>query len=312
MEGQMKILIMGAGALGGYFGARLQAAGHDVVYVARGAHLKAMQNKGLSIESGCGDFHLPRVQATDDPSSHRDVDAVIFMVKNYDVETAADLMAPAINDKTIVVTGQNGVSAPDRLAARLGPEQIFPGAVYMPADVKAPGVIRHPSDFHRIVVGSLSGTWSDTAHAFVDAVRASGPVCETAEDIRAMLWEKFVFLSSLAAMTCITRADAGPVRGTPETAQLLHQAISEAAAVGHAECPTLVPDVAEKVWTFFHEGIGPDVHSSMLDDLNRGKRLELNYLNGDIAARGAKHGIETPVHSFVTAALQMYVDGAPA
>ncbi len=308
----MKIIVMGAGALGAYFGARLQAAGHDVTFVARGAHLEAMQTDGLRIESPLGDLTLEEVRATDDPAEAGEADVVLFMVKNYDVEAAARQLLPALGPRTIIVTAQNGVSAPKRLAAIVGSARVHPGAVYMPADIRAPGVIRHSSAFHRMAFGPLEGEAGETARAFADAVAASGPGCEISSNIRVTLWEKFILLSSLSAITALTRLDIGPIRDTPGTRDLLIRAVRESHAVGRADCPGLPDDAADRTLGFLLETIAPNVHASMLDDLNRGRRIELDYLSGDICRLGRTHGVPTPVHDFVTAALEPFVNGAPS
>jgi 2-dehydropantoate 2-reductase len=306
----MKILVMGAGALGCYFGARLQAAGHDVTFVARGPHLDAMRAQGLRIESPLGDVVLDEVRATDDPCEAGSPDVVLFMVKNYDVGAAARSLAPALAPDTLVVTCQNGVSAPARLAEVIGPDRVHPGAVYMPADVKAPGVVRHSGQFHKLVFGPLQGRPGARAQAFAEAVRASGPDCVIVEDIRAALWEKFVLLASLSALTTVTRLDIGPVRDCAETRDLLARAVAEAVAVGQADCPALPDDAGDKALAMML-GMGPNVHASMLDDLVRGRRIEVEHLSGEIVRLGRVHGIPTPVHDVLSAVLMPFAEGPP-
>jgi len=307
----MKILVMGAGALGAYFGARLQAAGQDVTFVARGAHLDAMRTRGLRIESALGNLTLDAVRATDDPSEAGHADVVMFMVKNYDLETAAAQLLPVLGRDTIVVTCQNGDSAGRRLAEVIGAGPVYPGAVYMPADVKEPGVIRHSGQFHRLAFGPLEGAATDAARAFAAAVSVAGPACEISNDIQATLWEKFVLLSSFSAITTLTRLDIGPIRDTPASRDLLVQATREAQAVGAAECPTLSEGAADKALALMLENMAPHIHASMLDDLSRGRRIEVEYLSGEIARLGRKHGIATPVHDVVAAALSPYENGPP-
>lgn len=307
----MKILVMGAGALGAYFGGRLQAAGHDVTLIARGAHLAALRERGLRIESPAGDLALPEVQASDDPAAGGTPDVVMFMVKNYDVEEAGRRLAPVLGPDTIVVTCQNGVSAPRRLAAIVGEPRVHPGAVYMPADVREPGVVRHSGAFHRLVFGPFSGPPGATARAFAEAVRAAGPDCDLAADIRAALWEKFVLLSSFSALTTVTRLDIGPVRDCPETRALLVRAVEEALAVGRADCPSLDPEAGARALGMMLDRMAPHVHASMLDDLNRGRRIEVDDLSGEIVRLGRRHGIPTPVHDFAFAVLKPFAAGAP-
>ncbi len=307
----MNILVMGAGALGGYFGARLAADGHDVTFVARGAHLAAMRAHGLRVESRCGDLHLETVQATDDPSGAPTPDVVLFMVKNYDVEPAARQVLPVLGPETLVITCQNGISAPERLAAVIGGDRVSPGVVYMPADIKEPGVIRHPVDFHRLVVGPQSGQAGVLLARFAEAVNAAGPVCEISADIHVTLWEKFIMLSSFSALTALTRLDIGPIREVPMTCQLLLDAVDEAEAVARADCPSLPEGVGGRVKEFMLNRLDPNVHASMQDDLLRGRRIEVNFLSGDIVRLGQRYGVPTPVHGFVTAALQPFANGRP-
>ena len=307
----MQILVMGAGALGGYFGARLAADGHGVTFVARGAHLAAMRAQGLRIESRCGDLHIPTVHATDDPTEAPTPDIVLFMVKNYDLEAAARQMMPVLGPGTLVITCQNGISAPERLAAVIGPDRVVPGVVYMPADIREPGVIRHPVDFHRLVVGARSGPGASQLSDFAKAVMAAGPVCEISSDIRATLWEKFIMLSALSALTALTRLDIGPIREVPMTRQLLLDAVDEAEAVARADRPSLPEGVGGRVKDFMLNRLEPNLHASMQDDLLRGRRIEVNFLSGDIVRLGRRHGVATPVHGFVTAALQPFADGRP-
>lgn len=307
----MKVLIMGAGALGSYFGGRLQAGGHDVTFVARGAHLDAMRRSGLRIESGAGDLTLAKVNAVADPSEADEPDVVFFLVKNYDVEDAARALLPRLGDGTTVVTGQNGVTAPDRLGAIIGEDRVLPGVVLMPADIREPGVVRHPTDFHELIVGDPSGGEPPRVQAVVEAINGAGMTGTIADDIQEKLWEKFVMMSAMSALSALTRLDIGPIRENPATRALLVSAIDEAGAVGRAMVPTFSNEAIGAARSFLLERMQPNVHASMLDDLNRGKRIELDYMSGDVVRLGAQAGIETPTHAFVAAALAPYLNGAP-
>ncbi len=217
----MKVMVLGAGALGGYFGARLQEAGHDVAFVARGEHLAAMQTDGLRVESPLGDIRLPRVRAVADPREAGQADLVLFMVKTYDAEAAAASLAPLMTPETLVITAQNGVSAQPILAAAVGRAAVLPGAVYMPADIKAPGVIRHSAAFHRIVFGPWEPEAMLRAQEVRTAFEAAGLDAQVSDDIWALLWQKFVMMAANSAITTLTRLDIGPIRETPETLDLL-------------------------------------------------------------------------------------------
>ena len=306
----MRFLVMGAGALGGYFGGRLQGAGHDVTFVARGAQLEAMRQSGLRIESGAGDLTLDEVRAVADPAEAGPADVVLFMVKNYDLREAAEALAPVMGDETVVLTVQNGVTAPERLSRILGSDHVVPGVVRLPADVSAPGVIRHPVAFHKFLIGERSGEVTPRIRAIAEAIEGSGPECEITGDIEGALWRKMIMLSSMSAMTALTRLDIGPIRECPQSRDLLVACVNEAAAVGRVVCPSLTASDVTEAQTFLLETIDGHVHASMLDDLTRGKRLELNFLSGEIVRLGGRHGVPTPTHAFVTAALQPFVEGA--
>ncbi|MDV7144995.1 2-dehydropantoate 2-reductase [Tropicimonas sp. TH_r6] len=306
----MRFMIMGAGALGSYFGARLQAAGHDVAFIARGAHLEAMQRGGLRVRSPLGDLDLPQVRAFDRPEAAGDVDAVLFMVKTYDVETAGRSLLPCLTPETIVVTAQNGVTAHQRLAKILAPGQVAPGMVYMPADVVEPGVIRHSSDFNRLVTGPLMDGRRAPLEAMAAALESAGLEMPLVADAGPSLWEKFALLASVANVTCLTRLNLGPIRDTHETNVLLRAALDETMAVGRAVCPGLELAAGERAWDLI-QSMRREVHASMLDDLRRGKRLELDDICGEIVRLGAAHGVPTPVHGFANAVLRPYLNGTP-
>lgn len=306
----MRVTVFGAGALGGYFGARLQQAGHDVTYIARGAHLAAMQSNGLSVESPLGNIRLDTVRAVATPDEAGPADLVLFMVKNYDVETAATALASTIQPDTVVVTAQNGVSAQVRLGEIIGFQHVMPGAIYMPADIKAPGVIRHSSRFHRIAFGELNGDRSDRARAIQKALAETGIDATLSDDIWRVLWEKFVLMAPNSAITALTRLDIGPIRDTPATLALLRRLIEEAAAVAGAENASVQADVVETTLDFLVNKAPATMHASMLDDLQRGRRLELDWLSGEIVRKGQKHGIDTPSHAFALAVLAPFANGA--
>lgn len=306
----MRFMIMGAGALGSYFGARLQAAGHDVAFVARGAHLEAMQERGLEIRSPLGDLRLPKVNALAEPAAVGPVDAILLMVKTYDVETAGRLLLPCLTDRSVVVTAQNGVTAHKRLAAVLGKRHVAPGMVYMPADVVEPGVIRHSSDFSRLVTGPLMDGQTAPLDDIQEALEGAGIEMPRVADAEPSLWEKFALLSCVAALTCMTRLNLGPLRDNPETFRLLRAALDETMAVGQAVCPGLKPAAGERAWDLICS-MKREVHASMLDDLNRGKRLELDDVCGEITRLGAVHGVPTPVHRFAYDLLRPFLNGAP-
>ncbi|MDI3336875.1 2-dehydropantoate 2-reductase [Defluviimonas aestuarii] len=307
----MKIAVMGAGALGGYFGGRLAAAGHEVTLIARGAHLAAIQRNGLRILSPKGDLHLQGIGATDDPATVGPVDVILFMVKNYDLEHASQAIRPMLGRDTLVVTCQNGVSAPDRLAAAIGAARVVPGVVRMPADIREPGVVRHSAEAEMFTFGELDGRTSDRVTGLRDALVAAGVNAVIPDSIQHDLWAKFIVQASLASITTLTRLDIGPLREHPATKQLFLDSIQEAEQVGRAVVPDLPAGLVENSWAFLNK-FPPTMHASMLDDLRRGKPLEIDYLGGDVVRLGAELGVATPIHAVFYSALLPFRDGAPA
>ncbi len=307
----MKIAVMGAGAIGGYIGGRLAAAGHDVSLIARGKHLEAIRQDGLRIESPRGDLHLRGIRATSAPAEIGPVDVILFTVKNADVETAAEAIRPMLSADTTVVTCQNGVSAADRLAAVIGARHVVPGVARFPGDIRAPGVIRHASDFDILIFGEADARPSARCQAFHEAMAGAGMSPEISDNIGHELWGKFVMQASLASMTALTRLNLGPLRQTAATADLFRRSAEETAAVARAELPDLPEDLARRQWDFVNRIIPADVHASMLDDLLRGKPIENEWLSGDVVRYGRKHGVPTPIHEVFAALLAPFEAGAP-
>lgn len=308
----MRVTIYGAGALGCYFGARLQECGHDVTFVARGAHLEAMQSNGLLIENPAGDIRLETVQAVGSIGEAGGADVVLFAVKNYDVVEAAADLAEAIGPDTYVITVQNGVSAQSQLAEAIGQENVWPGVVRMPADIKAPGIVRASTaaGMGGLVFGTYDGTESHEAQETLEAFKESGVNAALSDDIWRSLWEKFIPLSAFAASTVMARLDIGAVRDNPASLELLKDLVDETTAVARAEHSSVPEEVAQKAMAFL-TSVPPNTHASMLDDLLRGRRIELEWLSGEVVRRGTKLGIATPAHAFAYAVLAPYVSGRP-
>jgi 2-dehydropantoate 2-reductase len=307
----MRITVMGAGALGGYFGARLAAAGHEVTLVARGAHLAALRQNGLRVISPLGDLHLPDIRAVADPGESDTADVILFMVKNYDVEDAAQAIAPIVGSDTMVVTCQNGVSAPERLGQIIGADRVVPGVARIPGHIAEPGVIRHTAPFDRLMFGEMGGGVSDRCRRFYDALKDAGTAPELSENIAAELWVKLVMQATLASMTTLLRLDIGPIRDAPETWRLFCRGVQETAEVARAAVAGIPDDVVKDVRAFV-EAMPDHVHASMLDDLRNGKPLEVDYLSGDVVTTGRKFGVPTPLHEVFWAALQPFkMGGAP-
>lgn len=292
----MKIAVMGAGAMGGYFGGRLAQAGHEVWLIARGAHLDALRRDGLRILSPKGDAHLPGIRATNDPADVGIADLILFTVKNRDVEAAAHAITPMLGPRTFAVTVQNGISAWERLGGIIGMERVVPGVARLPGDIASPGVIRHSADFDTLSFGEISGKRSDRVQGLHDALREAGTIPQIPPDILHDLWTKFCFQCTFASITTITRLDAGPLRRCPETLALFRKAVEEAHAVGKAAVPGLADDIVDIALMLFRDRVPDTTHASMLDDLNRGRPLEHAYLSADLVRLGRKLGVPTPIH----------------
>jgi len=294
---------MGAGALGGYFGARLARAGNDVWLVARGAHLEAIRRDGLRVISPRGDVHLPDIPAVEDPAEIGPVDIVLFMVKNRDVESAARAIQPILRPDTVVVTCQNGISAWERLGAVIGESHVLPGVARIPGEVSAPGVIRHAATLDMLIFGEPDGSRSARCEWLAELLAGAGTTPVLSERILHELWSKFCAQSSLASLTTLTGLDVGPLRENEASARLFRDAISEAWRVGRAAVPDLPDTILDENWAFI-TALPREMHASMLDDLRREKPLENEYLSGDVARLGRRVGVPTPIHDVLYAALK--------
>lgn len=305
----MKIGVMGSGGVGGFFGMRLAQAGLDVTFIARGAHLAAMREHGLKIENAdLGDTVLDDVKATDDPSTIGVVDVVLFAVKLWDTEDAARLIAPMVGAHTGVLSLQNGVLKDDTLRKVFPAEAVMGGVGYVATSIARPGVIGQTGGLQRAVIGEYSGAPSDRARTLVDAFQKSGVTSELSSDIRRALWEKYVFLVGLSAMTSLTRLPIGPVRDNPKTRDFLYQIMSEAVAVGRAHGVSLPADYADDRMAFV-DGLAETMTSSMHHDLEHGNRLEVDWLSGGIVRLGAEVGVPTPANSAACAILEPHSSG---
>jgi len=303
----MKIAIFGSGGVGGYFGGRLAAAGEDVTFLARGAHLTAMQKEGLHIASPLGDLHLPSVQATDRPQAIGPVDVVLFTVKLYDVDASAATLSPLIGPDTVVITLQNGVDAMDMVAKHVGADHVAGGAAYIVVVIDKPGHLRHTAA-QQLVFGERDSRRSDRLVAFEQAGIRAGFQAKASTDVQSLLWTKFVRLATWSGMTTATRSPMGVVRDTPETYDMMIAAIEEAIAVGTAKGVKFPPDLMEstinQIKTFPAAS-----KSSMLEDFERGRRLELPWLSGAVVRIGKEVGVPTPIHQFITTILTPFVNG---
>lgn len=307
----MKIAVMGSGGVGGYFGARLAEAGCEVGFVARGAHLDAMRREGLRVESALGAAHLANPRVTDDPSTLGKVDLVVFAVKLWDTEAAAERIRPLIGPETAVVSLQNGVQKDDVLRKVLGPEPVMGGVCYIAAVIERPGVIRHTGTMQRLVFGEYDGRRSPRSEAFLEACRRARIDVELSSDVRRAIWEKFVFLVAMSGATAATRMPIGRVRSHPMTRAFLLDLMRETIAVGRAYGVDIDPSFADERLSFF-DTLPAETTASMHHDLERGNRLELMWLAGGVVALGEAAGVPTPLNRAVRDVLVLHADGKPA
>src|SRR3954471_772767 len=305
----LKIAIMGSGGIGGYFGARLQNGGADVTFIARGEHLKAMQQNGLALE-GANPLHLPKVKATDDPSTIGPVDLVLFCVKLRDTESAGRTIKPILKEGSAVISLQNGVQKDEMLAPIVGRGALLGGAAYIGVAIARPGVIRKTGTMERLAFGEYDNKVSARAQAFLDACKAGGINAEIPPDITLELWQKFVFLTAMSSVTASMRATIGPIRANPLTRQFALDVMREVVAVGRAQGVGLAEDFAEKRIAGV-DAMAPEMQASMALHLQQGNPLELPWLAGAVVDLGAKKGVPTPCCRAVRDILILHVDGKP-
>jgi 2-dehydropantoate 2-reductase len=299
----MKIAILGAGGVGGYYGGLLARSGQQVTFLARGAHLAAIQSDGLRVESAHGDFVVRPAQATDDTAEVGPVELVLVTVKSYDLEAAAEAARPLVGPGTAVLPLLNGLDAAERLAAVLGDEHVLAGLTHISSSVAAPGVIRQISPVRRITFGERDGEISPRAERIRDALAASGAEVVLTPSVDVALWEKFLFIASISGVCCLARQPIGPVLDTAETRQLYVDALREVEAVGRARGIALAPDIVERTLQLT-AGFAAETRPSLLVDLEAGRRLELEAMNGTVVRYGRDAGVGTPVHGVIYAALK--------
>lgn len=307
----MRIAVFGAGAVGGYFGARLAAAGEDVHFVARGSHLDAIRKTGLRIESPNGDLTLHPAQATDDPASIGPVDYIMFAVKLFDTEAVARACKPLVGPHTTVMALQNGVESEEIISRVVGPGHVMDGTVYIAAVITEPGLIKQTGAFARMIFGELDGSLSERGRKFEAACKKAGIDVVFSPQVQTEIWMKFIVLVALSGVTTATRTAVGMLRADPDTRMLLRNAIAEAAAVGRAAGVALPEDAVDRQMATI-DGWPHEMVASMLHDLNAGKRMELDNLSGAITRIGRQYGVPTPVHDTLYAVLKPHKEGRPA
>jgi 2-dehydropantoate 2-reductase len=307
----MRIAVVGAGGVGGGFGAALAKAGVDVTFVARGAQLAAMKSKGLKVEGSRGETHLVPTRATDNPADIGNVDIVLFCVKLWDVESAGAHIKPLIGPDTAVIPLQNGIDAAERLIPILGARAVMGGVAQISASIVGPGVIVQVGTFMRMIFGELDGKRSKRGEDFLALCLKAGFDATLSEQITTELWMKFILLAANASMTAATRQPIGKLRDDPDLRPIFVAAWRETIDVGRARGVGLPPDALERISEITGH-LPSALKASMALDLEHGNRLELPWLGGKVAELGRQLGVPTPAHSMMYALLKPYIMGTPA
>jgi 2-dehydropantoate 2-reductase len=302
----MRIAMMGAGGVGGYFGGRMAASGCDVTFIARGRHLEAIRMNGLRIDSrDSGDAIIDPANVTDDPADVGVVDYVIVGVKLWDTEAAGRAILPMVGPDTTVLSLQNGVECDETLARVVGPGHLIGGVAFIASSIGEPGVIKHIGTMQRVVVGERAGGSSPRVDTLHGVMLHAGITAEVSDDIERTIWEKFVFLVGLSATTTMLRTTLGPVREDPQSRKMLVDIMRETVAVGRAKGIDLPENYADDRLAFA-DGLPIDMTSSMHHDLEAGNRLEVAWLSGAVVRFGREVGVPTPANQAVFDALESY------
>jgi 2-dehydropantoate 2-reductase len=310
----MRIAVLGSGAVGGYYGAKLARAGHDVTFIARGAHLAAIRDRGIEIKSpAVGDFTV-RAAAEEDTSKVGPVDLVIVAVKAYDNPTALPMIRPMLGEGTSVLTLQNGVDSVADVAAVAGEPRVIGGTTYIATALTGPGVIEQNGTHRRIVFGEVFGVLprlSARVQTIHEALSGADIQSEPTDDGRVPIWEKFIFLAPTAGFTGAARLHVGPLRADPFIREQYFTACREIEQIARAEGVPVAANMMEKIGTYV-DGIPGTMRSSLLIDLSQGKRIEVETLLGSVVRRGERAGVPTPVNATLYAVLKPYASGKPA
>ena len=303
----VRIAVMGTGAIGGYLGARLAAAGAKVTFIARGRHLAVIREAGLRVSSPLGDVHVDPASATDDPATVGAVDVVLLGTKLYDVEAAAPTIAPLIGGETAIVCLQNGVDATEIVARLYGGAHVVGGVVVINGEIAAPGVIRHNA-MNRLTVGELDGCPSERLGRLVALASAAGIEATQSLDIRLEIWRKFLLLAPMGALSAMTRVVLARIREAEETWRLAEQGMREVVAVANAAGVELTHEDVQRTLAFVQAMPGT-WKASLTVDLEQGRRLEIEWLSGAVCRRGRATGILTPFHDAALGVLLPHAAG---
>lgn len=298
----VKIAVIGAGGVGGYYGGLLARQGHAVTFLARGAHLDAMRKNGLQIKSLHGDFVISPVQATDHLVHIGPVDLILFCVKAYDTERLAQAIKPVIGDRTLILSLQNGIDAAERIGKVVGEEHLIGGATWISSAIQAPGMIKQVSQHRRIVFGPLNGNVTPDHQSIFEAFQQAGIDVNLSENITNVLWTKFVFISAVSSLGALTRLTIGEYRDVPETRLMMVSLMREVEAVARNLGVDLDVDIVEKSQAFI-DAFDPRIKASMQLDVEAGREFELESLVGVIGHKGRQANIPTPTADMVYATL---------
>jgi len=306
----MRIAVLGSGGIGGYYGALLAKAGHDVSFIARGAHLEAMQQRGLTLRTPDGDSTIP-VTAVADTGTVGAVDLVLFCVKSYDTGPAAQALAPLMARDTAVVSFQNGVDNVQAIASVVGSGAVLIGVVYNALQLAGPGLVQRTGGDGKIVLGELGGALTERVQQIASAFQQTGVAHQVSTDIDRVLWEKFLFIAGVGGVTALARSGIGPLLASPGGRTLLTTSCEEIAAVALAERVPLPADAADRA-VEQAATLPPQWRSSLARDLEDGRRLEVEALSGAVVRRGLKLGVPTPIHRTIAACLSVHQPFASA
>lgn len=305
----MRIAIVGSGGLGGYFGARLAAGGADVHFMARGTHLAALRASGIAIEGGPDPIHVPRVAATDDPAQIGVAEMVLIAVKLWDTQAVLEQIRPLVGPHTTLLSCQNGVLKDSYLRAAYPASQIMGGVAYVATTIDRPGVIRQTGPLQRLLFGEFDGSRSPRAERFLAACLRGRIAAELSATIERDIWQKFVFLVGLSGTTATMRSTIGPIRANPVTRAFLLDVMREVVAVARARGVDLSEDYAEQRLRLADD-VAADMTSSMHHDLQRGNRLEVEWLSGAVVQLGREVGVATPLNRAIADILALHVGGS--
>lgn len=306
----MRIVVMGTGGTGGYFGGLLARAGEDVTFIARGTHLKALRTQGLTVKSRiAGDFTLA-VNATDDPREIEEVDLILFCVKTYDTIAAAKQLRPIVRPETIVLPVQNGIDTAEQLKQSIEEHSIIGAVAYVTSQVESPGVIAQTAGAGTMLLGELAGGQSSRTQHLQGIFQRAGIATTLPDDIRIALWQKFLFICAFSGVTALTGLSVGQLFAYQETSDLLRGVMSEVEALARARGIALPANAAEESYTSLSK-LEAWAKGSMAFDLLDHRRLEVEALNGTVVRLGHERMIPTPLNFAIYAALKPYSDGTP-